>query len=108
MKERQYDLAILRSLGASQTKIVTLIFTEAFILIAAGQILGIMLGHSFLEIIQSDNITLRGFIFVKDVWLLNGFIFILSLIPSMLPAYRAYKIDMAVLLKKWLKNLYYI
>src|SRR5690349_20134874 len=45
LKERSYDLAIMRTLGASRTKLFLIVITEGIMLTLAGTVMGVLLGH---------------------------------------------------------------
>lgn len=96
---RQYDLAIFRSLGASAQKIFMLTLFEAALIILIGQMIGLLLGHSIIHFCQLDNMSMTGFIFVGKIWIINGIIFMISLLTCMIPAFKAYNLDIAVLLR---------
>ncbi len=55
LKERSYDLAIMRPLGASRGKLFLIIITEGIILTLAGTIIGVLLGHLALEFIGGNQ-----------------------------------------------------
>src|SRR5260370_30551237 len=51
MDERQYDLAIMRTLGASRGRVCAMLLLESLLLAAAGAIVGVALGHALLALI---------------------------------------------------------
>lgn len=55
LKERNYDLAIMRTLGASRTKLFIIVIAEGIMLTLAGTVIGIALGHLVLEFISSNQ-----------------------------------------------------
>src|SRR5437867_10730430 len=48
MDARQYDLAIMRTLGASRGRVCGVLLLESLLLSAAGALLGVALGHALL------------------------------------------------------------
>ena len=49
MQERRYDLAVMRTLGASRRQLFTQPLLEGLLLAGAGALLGIVLGHGVAE-----------------------------------------------------------
>ena len=98
MNERRYDLALMRSFGASPTKLFGLVITESLILALLGALLGILLGHVLVEIAaawlaQVKHIHVTGMLFLpEEGWLIvaSG---IIGVVAAILPAIRIYRID---------------
>jgi len=78
MHERRRDIAIMRSLGASRTQIMTIIVAEALVISAAGAVLGILLCHAaafgFADRIAAETgVTVDWAAFsVREAWLILG------------------------------------
>src|SRR5690606_36932921 len=51
LKERKFDLAVMRTLGASRFKIFFLVIFEGTFITIIGALLGVVLGHGFVELI---------------------------------------------------------
>ena len=49
MQERRYDLAVMRTLGASRRQLFAQPLLEGLLLAGAGALLGIVLGHAVAE-----------------------------------------------------------
>ncbi|MFN8889587.1 MAG: ABC transporter permease, partial [Cyclobacteriaceae bacterium] len=96
LKERKYDLAIMRSMGASRFKLWSSVVLEGVSLTFAGTIGGLFLAHIMLfAFIQSigDKSGLAPFhLYVEEAYLLIGGL-LLGLLCSMLPAWQAYRTD---------------
>jgi len=98
MNERRYDLALMRSFGASPAKLFGLVVTESVILALLGAILGIALGHAFVGIAatwlaESKHIHVTGSLFLpEESWLLGASL-VIGLVAALLPAIRVYRID---------------
>lgn len=98
MDERRYDLALIRSLGASSIKIELLILCESMILAMTGLISGLVLGHAMVELFgislsDSKHLNITGNVFLlSEVWLLPVTILI-GCIAGLIPAMRVRKID---------------
>jgi putative ABC transport system permease protein len=105
LKERKYDLAILRAIGASRMQLMFLIFMEGIMLTFLGAVLGILLGHTFLWIVifQNDQgviSTLQAWIFLKEeLWVLIYALGV-GLLASIIPAWSAYQTSIAKQLTK--------
>ena len=105
LKERKYDLAILRAIGASRIQLLFLIFLEGIMLTFLGAVLGILLGHTFLWVVISQNdqgvvSNLQAWIFLKEeLWVL-GYALGVGLLASIIPAWSAYQTSIAKQLTK--------
>ncbi|KOY86383.1 hypothetical protein AD998_09700 [bacterium 336/3] len=98
LKERKYDLAIMRTLGASKQRLLWMIVFEGFLITFLGMLVGFVLGHIGLEIVaqvfeKNIHFKLTGFFWVEEEWLLIGVVLIISVISSLLPALQVYRID---------------
>ncbi len=98
LKERQYDLAIMRSMGASRSKLFVAIVMEGSFLTLMGSLSGIVLGHSVLllfvilvEQSQKAGITAAVF-YMAEVYILAGSL-LLGILCSFMPAIQAYRTD---------------
>jgi putative ABC transport system permease protein len=105
LRERQYDLAILRSLGASRLRLMNLVLLEGVILAMLGTLLGLAAGHLAAELIgqwlpQAQQLDLRGFIWLQAEWGLLLFALLLGLLAALIPALSAYRSDIARILAR--------
>ncbi len=98
MNERRYDLALMRSFGASPGKLCGLVMTESLILAITGALAGIILGHILVEVAaawlaEAKHIHITGKLFLAE----EGWLFAISIaigfIAALLPAIRVYRID---------------
>lgn len=98
LKERQYDLAIMRSMGASKSKLFVATLMEGTALTLCGSIIGVVLGHSVLYLFtslveQSQKAGISAMIFyTEEIYLLLGSI-LLGMVCSLIPAFQAYRTD---------------
>lgn len=98
LKERQYDLAIMRSMGASRIKLFIVTVLEGSTLTVLGSIIGLALGHAVLfaftqVIVESQKAGMSALIFYKEeVAILLGSI-VLGILCSLIPAIQAYRTD---------------
>lgn len=102
LKERQYDLAIMRTMGASKIKLFTLIIVEGLIITLIGGIIGLAFGHLVLYYIS--NQTSQSADFIEAFKLYENEIFILlaalgiGIIAALIPAVKAYKTTISKIL----------
>ncbi|SDJ96739.1 putative ABC transport system permease protein [Pedobacter sp. ok626] len=104
LKERNYDLAIMRTLGASRTKLFLIIIAEGIMLTLAGTIIGILLGHLVLEFIgsnqESSQAQLTGFVLLyNEIYLFVAGLAI-GIFAAIIPAIQAYKSNISKILAK--------
>lgn len=96
LDERRADLALLRVLGASRTVVALVTITQGLTLGCMGVILGVVLGHAGAEWIgqayaESQRIAIGGRGWLQEEWLVIGAALLLTIIASLLPAWRAYR-----------------
>jgi putative ABC transport system permease protein len=100
LRNRKFEMALIRSLGASRIFVFFMILVEALILAIIGCLLGIMAAHSFLFLYGLNDSTgllnsLDPFFFVFEEVFLIIFGFLIAVIASIIPAYRAFKTDIS-------------
>jgi putative ABC transport system permease protein len=103
LKERRYDLAIMRSMGASRLKLLVTILLEGCILTLLGSVIGLLLGHGiligltkFVEEMSKSGIS--GFVFYSEEWIILLGSLLVGLICATLPAIQAYRTDISKVL----------
>jgi len=100
MKERKYDMALIRTLGGSRLQLSSMLVYEALVLTISGFILGIILSRLGLAFISSlmessFNYSLNSYgILNNEFWLLAISIFI-GLIACLIPSIQVYKMDIS-------------
>lgn len=104
LKERNYDLAIMRTLGASRTKLFLIVIAEGIMLTLAGTIIGILLGHLVLEFIgsnqESSQAQLSGFVLLyNEIYLFVAGLAI-GIFAAIIPAIQAYRSNISKILAK--------
>jgi putative ABC transport system permease protein len=98
LKERQYDLAIMRSMGASKSKLVLSVLLEGVIMTFLGAVVGLVFGHGVLLIFtsaveESARTGFTTFVFYwEEIWIVIGSC-VLGILCSLLPAWKAYRTD---------------
>jgi len=105
LRERKYELALMRVMGSSPSKIFLLIILEGLILAILGFIIGIALSHIGMEILakyMSDayRYSFSGMMFLKEeLYLLFGALGI-GFIAAIIPAIQAKNTDISRTLGK--------
>ncbi|MEP1035218.1 FtsX-like permease family protein [Ekhidna sp.] len=102
LKERKYELAIMRSMGASQVKIFLLIMTEGIVLTIIGSMCGFGLAHMGFVILVGtmEQIQASGMFFVPDEYYVMLGSLAVGIFASIIPAFLAYKSDISETLSK--------
>ncbi|MEZ5042013.1 MAG: FtsX-like permease family protein [Saprospiraceae bacterium] len=92
LKERKYELALMRVMGAGPGKLFRLIILEGIVLAVLGYLIGILISHGGMEIIagfmrDSYQYSFSGWQFLNEEWVLLlgtlGIGFIAAIIPAM-------------------------
>ncbi|HEY0175553.1 MAG TPA: FtsX-like permease family protein [Pedobacter sp.] len=104
LKERSYDLAIMRTLGASRGQLFRIVIFEGVLLTLAGTIIGIALGHLVLQFIgdyqESSQARLTGTIFLKNEIYLFAAGLAIGIFAAIIPALQAYRSNISKILSK--------
>jgi putative ABC transport system permease protein len=103
LKERRFDLAVMRTMGATRRKLVVTILAEGTSLTLAGTLAGIILGHVTvgitavtIEEIQKAGIT--SLAFYQQEWIVLAGSLLLGVLCALLPALQAYRTDISKVL----------
>ena len=105
MKDRKYEIAMMRAGGASSKKIFISVIFESIIISLIGSFLGVVLGHILMQllsglVLSNYNYDFSGFLFYPvELLFILGSVFI-GMISALYPAYAAYKINIAQTLKQ--------
>jgi putative ABC transport system permease protein len=103
MEERRYDLAVMRMLGASPGKLMRLVLLEALALAVTGAVIGLVLGHALTGVVgamlaaeQQPSVTGATWL-NAELWLV-ALAAGVGLVAGLVPAWRAYRTDIATTL----------
>lgn len=105
MKDRKYEIAMMRASGATSKLVLISILTEGFLIAFIGGLLGVFMGHILLEIMgqyltNHYHYQFSGLVFNNfELWLLIGTI-ATGIISAFIPAIAAYNMDISSTLKK--------
>ena len=100
MRERKYEMALIRTLGSSRRQLSMMINFESLILTTVGFFIGLLvsrLGVMFVSSLMEEslNYNLKSFgILNEELWLLGLSIFI-GLISSIIPALQVYNLNIS-------------
>lgn len=98
--ERRYDLAVMRTLGASPGKLMALMLFEGAMLAGLGAVLGLALGHVLTELLgyalrAAQQVAVTGWTWLpQELWLIALALGV-GVAAALLPAWRAYRTDIA-------------
>ena len=100
LRERQYELAVLRTLGGRRIQLFILILLEGFFMVALGLIIGLVLsrvGITLLSDMAKDSFhdEFNAMIFLPQEYYLVGITLGLGVVASLLPALRAFFMDIS-------------
>lgn len=105
LSARQYDLAVLRVLGAGRRTLFLTVMFEGILIGLSGAVVGIFSGHLLAYLIASNVTALQGFILPTALWApqsFDGIILLTGILAgfaaSLLPALSALKLDITNLL----------
>lgn len=98
LKERQYDLAIMRSMGASRSRLFVTMLAEGVAMTLLGCVLGLAMGHGTLFLFtwwvkEGSQTGFTPYVFyASELWILAGSL-LLGIVCSLVPAIQAYRTD---------------
>jgi putative ABC transport system permease protein len=103
LEDRRYDLAVMRMLGAGRGRLLSLMLFEGAALALAGGAAGIVLGHLLTELLgralgQARQAAVTGWTWQPAEFWLLGLALAVGLAAALLPAWRAYRADVAPIL----------
>jgi putative ABC transport system permease protein len=97
LKDRKYDMAIMRAMGAGRSRLFLAMVLEGSVLTMGGTLLGILLAHGALMAITSSNSEITSGIsavvfYVEELYLVAGSV-LLGVLCSLVPAVQASRTD---------------
>lgn len=102
VRQRLYDLALMRCFGASPSRILRLVVLEGLILSTMGGLLGLLAAHLGASLVAGNilggQLSQNAGIDVPTSLALLGGILLLGLLGSLLPALRVYRLSIPQLL----------
>ncbi|MCH2043346.1 MAG: FtsX-like permease family protein [Saprospiraceae bacterium] len=105
MNERKYDVALMRVMGASRSKLFMMIIIEGVLIALIGCLIGLILSHTGMMIVSNQledayQYEFSGLIFyLQELYILLGAIG-LGFLSAIIPAFTAYNTDISNTLSK--------
>ena len=103
MRERKYEMALIRTLGASRFQLSSMITLESLVLTISGFVLGIIFSRfgvmfvsSLME--ESINYNFSSFRILNEEYWLLGLSILIGIISSLIPAIQVYKMNISKIL----------
>jgi putative ABC transport system permease protein len=98
LEERRYDIAVLRMLGASRTRVVALLLVEAWLLALFALALGLALGMAAVRLVglwlaQSRSFTLTAWTWTPELIGALALALAVATVAALIPAWRAGRMD---------------
>ena len=100
MAQRRYDIAMMRTMGASRRAVFTQIVTEGMLLAGIGALAGLVIGHGAIGAaaalvpgLSDFGLTAMGLV-PGEGWIIVGAL-VLGGLAALLPAIQAYRVDIA-------------
>ena len=105
LRGRKYEIALMRVLGASKSKVLVSILFEGVILSVLGYLLCLVLSHAGMELIGSwmqneYQYEFTGWIFLNSELTYLLVAIAIGLVSALIPAYKAYNTDISETLSK--------
>jgi putative ABC transport system permease protein len=100
LRERKYELALLRVMGAARLGVFWLICVEGILLALLGSLIGILLSHIAMHVLGGYmtgqyRYTFTGGLFLKQEWFFMVGALFIGFIAALLPASSAYRTDIS-------------
>ena len=105
LKERQYELALMRVMGAGRHTLFILIVAEGLLLSFIGFLTGILLSHTAMQLLakyMSDayRYSFTGWTWLNEEWALLAGALAIGFVAAIVPAFNAYRTDISKTLSK--------
>lgn len=105
LKERKYELALMRVMGAGRSRLFLLIVCEGILLSIMGFCIGIALSHGAMQVLakyMSDayRYSFTGWMWLTEEWYLLVGAVIIGFLAAVIPAWSAYRQDISRTLSK--------
>lgn len=105
LSERRYDIAVMRTLGATRGDVMSLLIFEGVILAVTGAAAGIVLGHLLtsalgMALSQAQQLPVSGWTWsFQELWIV-ALALVVGVASALAPAWRAHEVDIAATLAR--------
>lgn len=105
LRDRRYELALMRVMGSSRSKLTVLIILEGLLLAFIGCVVGLIIGHGGMEVLSmsledSYRYNFSGFTFLPEEGVLIISALVIGFLASILPAIQASRTDISEILSE--------
>lgn len=105
LKDRKYEIALMRVLGASSGKVFVAVILEGVLLAVLGYVAAILISHISVSLVsdyiaETYHYDITGLVWLPIEWGFLGLAIIIGIISALYPAYVAYKTDISKTLMK--------
>jgi putative ABC transport system permease protein len=105
LKERRYEMALMRVQGARPRQLFAMIILEGLLVALVGFLIGIVISHLGMEIMAAQledtyKYTFTGMVFLLEEWLLLLGTLLVGFLAAVLPAIQAYRVDISATLSE--------
>ena len=103
LEDRRYDLAILRTLGASRVTVAGVLLAESLLLTALGALVGLMLAHAAAFAMgrarpEAASLSAAAFRWSPEEWAVIAIALAAGILAALWPAWRAARLDVSATL----------
>jgi putative ABC transport system permease protein len=100
LEERRYDLAVMRTLGASPARLFGLLLAEGLVLALVGALLGLALGHGLAAALgvwleAQQQYPVSGLVWRPEELVVVAVALAVGIGAALVPAWRAYRTDVS-------------
>jgi putative ABC transport system permease protein len=100
LKERRYELALMRVMGAGRGRLFLLVVLEGLLLSLMGFVVGIVLSHGAMNVLgkymtDAYRYTFSGWQWLPQEWLLLAGALLIGFLAAIFPAWSAYRTDIS-------------
>jgi putative ABC transport system permease protein len=105
LNERRYDIAVMRTLGATRADVMRLLLFEGLLLALAGAVVGLALGHLLttgfgIALSEAQQMAVSGWTWsIQELWIV-ALALLVGFVSALLPAWRAHEVDIAATLAR--------
>ncbi len=105
LKERRYEMALMRVQGARPRQLFAMIILEGLLVALVGFVIGLLISHLGMEIMAAQledtyKYTFTGWLFLPEEALLFVGTLVIGFLAAILPALQAYHVDISATLSE--------